>query len=257
MKNNLFSHNKKGSRGFYAALGISAVMIGSACFFAYNEGEKLTNQMISDRNITVSDAQVDKKVKDIPKETTTASTSKIHPITVVTAPVDYIVQPPEIEEAEYIPPVPDAEPVQAEIPQSESLDYPKPPLSNMENILLPFSNGELVKNETSGTWQTHNGTDIASEVGTEVYSVSAGEVIEVKDDPLWGVTVTIDHHNGFTSKYCSLSDELAIQKGDTVVSGDLIGYVGATADIESSSAPHLHIEIRHNGKFVDPLSLIE
>lgn len=256
MKNNMFSHNKKGSKGFYAALGISAVMIGSACCFAYKEGEKLTKNMLSDISISTPDAQVDRKIRDIPKTTAQPVTQKPQTYTAVAPPVDYIMPAPEIEEAEYIPPEP-AEPVIAEIPKSSGLDYPKNPLSDMGNILLPFSNGELVKNESSGTWQTHNGTDIGAETGSEVYSVSAGEIIEVKNDQLWGVTVTIDHHNGYISKYCSLSDELTVQQGDSVVSGDIIGYVGDTADIESFMSPHLHLEIKHNGSYIDPLSCLE
>ena len=41
-----------------------------------------------------------------------------------------------------------------------------------------------------------------------------------------------------------------------VVSGDLLGTVGGTADIESAVAPHLHIEMKHNGSYIDPMSQI-
>lgn len=49
---------KKGSKGFYAALGISAVMIGSACFFAYDQGEKLKEKP-ADEIISVPEAAVE------------------------------------------------------------------------------------------------------------------------------------------------------------------------------------------------------
>ena len=39
-----------------------------------------------------------------------------------------------------------------------------------------------------------------------------------------------------------------------LVSGDLIGTVGDTADIESALAPHLHIEMLHNGSYIDPMA---
>ena len=113
-----------------------------------------------------------------------------------------------------------------------------------------------MKNETTGSWQTHNGTDIAAEMGTEVYAVSGGEIVSVTNDPLWGVTVVLDHHNGFTTKYCSLGADLPVQQGDKVDSGDVIGNIGGTADIESSAPSHLHIEMTHNGKFIDPLTAI-
>nr|MCR5074873.1 M23 family metallopeptidase [Ruminococcus sp.] len=56
--------------------------------------------------------------------------------------------------------------------------------------------------------------------------------------------------------YCGLSQALSVQKGDTLVSGDLIGTIGNTADIESSLTPHLHIEMLHNGSYIDPISEI-
>ena len=98
-----------------------------------------------------------------------------------------------------------------------------------------------------------NGTDIAAETGTEVYAVSPGEVTAVNDDPLWGTTVVIDHHNGYITKYCGLGKDLSVQKGDVLASGNVIGVTGDTADIESSLSPHLHIEIMHNGSYIDPM----
>jgi len=61
---------KKNPKGFYAALGISTVMVGSACFFAYQQGEKLTKQILSDKE-SMHEAVVDRKVTDIPKNPVT------------------------------------------------------------------------------------------------------------------------------------------------------------------------------------------
>ena len=138
-----------------------------------------------------------------------------------------------------------------------SFDSLLPPLADISNIVTPFSGSELVKNETTGSWQTHNGTDIAAETGTEVYTVADGEVVNVNNDALWGVTVMLDHRNGFTTKYCGLGADLAVQQGDNLKGGDVIGVVGGTADIESASPSHLHIEVKHNGKFIDPLTAIK
>ena len=84
--------------------------------------------------------------------------------------------------------------------------------------------------------------------------MSNGEITEVKKDSIWGVTVVLDHHNGYVTRYCGLSDGLSVQQGDMLVSGDLIGTVGDTADIESALAPHLHIEMLHNGSYIDPMA---
>lgn len=273
MKKNVLTENKiKGSKGFYLALGISAVMIGTACIFAYDEGEKITDGKLN-ASISSPDTAVDKKYNNLPKETTTAyivanipvttTITTALPVIIETIPVEeVIIETPEEEFNEVIADIDPAEEVIASENDSVEtvsvkLDNVKPPLADISNVITPFSGTELVKNETTGSWQTHNGTDFEAEVGTEVYAVSNGEVTSVKKDALWGITVTIDHHNGFVSKYCNLAENLSVQEGDTIISGDMIGLVGQTADIESSLAPHLHLEITHNGNFTDPINAIK
>ncbi|MDE6780767.1 MAG: M23 family metallopeptidase [Ruminococcus sp.] len=272
MKKNVLTENKfKGSKGFYAALGISAVMIGAACLFAYGEGEKITDSQLN-AGISSPDTAVDKKYNNIPKSTTTAYVVANFPTTTTavttavpvaeTIPVEeIIIETPREEFNEVIADIDPAEEViysedEAVETVSPKLDNAKPPLADISNVLTPFSGTELVKNETTGSWQTHNGTDFEAEAGTEVYVVSNGEVTSVKKDALWGITVTVDHHNGFVSKYCNLAENLSVQEGDNLISGDVIGLVGQTADIESSLVPHLHLEITHNGTFTDPMNAI-
>lgn len=267
-----FSDNKKGSKGFYTALGISAVMIGSACYFAYAQGEKLTEEFTAKNSVSEPDEAVDRHVDNIPKVSTFAYRTAVPSTTtrvIATAPpiitTPPVITAPPVEEA-YIPDEIEVqdEPVLAEQEQEQPVQYAgvtkmenvKAPLADMGEIVGAFSGGELVKSITTGSWQTHNGVDILAEVGSEVYAVSGGEIMEIKDDSVWGVTVLIDHHNGFMTKYCGLSSGLEVQCGDIMVSGDLIGTVGNTADIESAVAPHLHMEVTHNGSYIDPLSVL-
>lgn len=266
-----FSDNKKGSKGFYTALGISAVMIGSACYFAYDQSEKLTEEFTAKNSISEPDEAVDRHVDNIPKVSTFSYRTTVQTTTrviatappIVTAPPVVTVPSAEIYE-QYNEPVnaePELEQEQEQEQQIQSagvtkMENVKAPLADMGEIVGAFSGGELVKSITTGSWQTHNGVDIAAEVGAEVYAVSGGEIMEIKNDPVWGVTVLLDHHNGFMTKYCGLSNGLEVQCGDIMVSGDLIGTVGNTADIESALSPHLHIEVMHNGNYIDPLSAL-
>lgn len=243
MKKKIFSDNSKGSKGFYAALGISAIMIGSACYFAYNQGEKLTEEFTAQKSTSESDAAVDRKIENIPKTTvseykpvtqTTARTfAETAPMAETAPPIITTAVVEIIEEDDY------EQPVDAEIEQetlyvgASKMENVMSPLADMDNILAMFSGSELVKSITTGSWQTHNGIDIAAEVGSEVYAISNGEITEINNDPVWGVTVLLDHHNGYVTRYCGLSDGLEVQLGDMMVSGDLIGTVGNTADIES------------------------
>lgn len=262
-----FSDNKKGSKGFYTALGISAVMIGSACYFAYEQGEKLTEEFTAKNSISEPDEAVDRHVNNVPKVSTFAYRTVVPSTTtrviatappIVTAPPVVTVPPAEVYAPE------EDEPVIAEQEQEvpiqpagvTKMENVKAPLADMGEIVGAFSGGELIKSITTGSWQTHNGVDIAAEVGAEVYAISGGEIMEINNDSVWGVTVLLDHHNGFTTRYCGLSNGLEVQCGDIMVSGDLIGTVGNTADIESAVAPHLHMEVMHNGNYIDPLSVL-
>lgn len=259
MKKNSLSDNKiSGSKGFYAALGISAVMIGGACLFAYDQGEKLTvTETAPPKSVTIQEAPVDKKYTDLPKTAPSVPQTTPPPAT-IPAPVQTSPQPSAEQVAKSIEAVFDteeADPVQEilEAGVVTKMENVRPPLADISDVVNPFSGSELVKNATTGTWQTHNGTDFGAEVGTEVYAVSNGNITSVKKDAVWGVTVTLDHNNGYVTRYCGLSDDLSVQEGDHILSGDLIGLVGDTADIESSLKPHLHIEIMKNGSYLDPV----
>ncbi len=248
-------HYEKGSKGFYAALGISAVMIGAACLFAHKQGDRLPQvKPSSENNTIVHEAAVDRYVTNIPKSTapayrvtTTAASAVMTGTVQSTVPAAEITVDAPFKENSY-----------SEQPEPAAAIFTaaRPPLDDMSSILCEFSGGELVKNTTTGTWQTHNGTDIAAEVGTDVYAPAAGEIKKISNDPLWGVTVTIDHLNGYTTKYCGLGSDLAVKQGDKVNGGDLVGAVGETADIESGTPPHLHVEFIHNGEFIDPMSML-
>ena len=254
MKNNSKSDKRKGSKSFYAALGISAVMIGTACWFAYDQGGKIADEY-RNNNTKLHTAEVDRKVTNIPKSTTTVYVAKAH-ITVTNAAVTTLPATetePQIEvNAEVY--AEEAAAVEETVETAVQLENVKLPLADISNVLCQFSGSELVKNETTGTWQTHNGTDIAAEVGTDVFAVSDGEIVSVSNDALWGVMVVLDHNNGYITKYCGLGSDLAVQQGDKISGGDIIGVVGNTADIESGIQPHLHIELMHNGKYVDPVA---
>lgn len=125
------------------------------------------------------------------------------------------------------------------------------------DILAPFSDGELVKSETTGTWQTHNGVDLLCETGTPVNAMDNGTVTQVVQDPIWGYCVTIDHGNNVESRSCGLDANVLVKEGDAVESGQQIGTTGNTADIESKLEPHLHFEVRQNGQYVDPIVYLE
>jgi murein DD-endopeptidase MepM/ murein hydrolase activator NlpD len=65
--------------------------------------------------------------------------------------------------------------------------------------------------------------------------------------------VEIDHGGGYSTRYAHLS-EIDVKVGDKVARGETIGKSGSTG---RSTGPHLHYEVRHNGKAVDPVSFLK
>ena len=123
-------------------------------------------------------------------------------------------------------------------------------------IINEFSDGELVKS-ANGVWKTHDGIDIAADIGTEVKSMTSGTVTNVYVDPLWGNCVEIDHGDAITGYYFGLDPVINVVAGDKVSAGQVIGTVGNTADIESDMAPHLHFALKYGNEWIDPVSYIE
>lgn len=122
-------------------------------------------------------------------------------------------------------------------------------------IINQYSNGELVKSETLGVWKTHDGIDIKAELGTEVKSATSGKVISIKDDPLWGVCVVIDHYDGYEGFYYGLDKALEISEQTEVEAGQVIGKT-ASFDCESKLEPHLHFGVKCSGEWMNPTDFI-
>jgi len=151
--------------------------------------------------------------------------------------------------------IPDQRPTTTE-PQTlfEPLKHFSSPVNG--KILKHFSNGELVKNESTGDWRTHNGTDIACKSGTAVKAINNGIVTAVYTDTFWGTVVEIDHGNGVTAKYCGLDANVSVEKDRIVKAEEKIGTVGSVP-LESSEETHLHIEIRVRSTLINPLDLLQ
>lgn len=140
----------------------------------------------------------------------------------------------------------------------------KPIVADVGNIMPvtgeishEFSNGELVKSETLGVWKTHDGVDILCDLGTDVRSMSEGVVKEIKDDPLWGVYVIVEQNNGLDVQYCGLAKDLNVKAGQAVNQGEILGKTSDTNQCEILQKPHLHLAVKQNGKWIDPLSVID
>ena len=96
----------------------------------------------------------------------------------------------------------------------------------------------------------HKGVDFSAPQGTDVFVTGDGVVKSVKRSHRgYGNTIEVDHGYGYTTFYAHLKS-FKVKKGQKVKRGEVIGAVGNTG---KSTAPHLHYEVRKNGRTVNPI----
>ena len=119
-------------------------------------------------------------------------------------------------------------------------------------VIKEFAKESLVFSETLQEWVTHNGVDIKADKTSVVTACAKGTVYAIKNDPRYGLTVIINHDNGYQSVYSNLLTSEFVVEGETVEKGQTIGTVGNTASFEISDESHLHFEILQNNEYLDP-----
>ena len=123
------------------------------------------------------------------------------------------------------------------------------PVTNHELTLLTAAYGTLM-HPFYRTLQSHQGVDYAVPEGTRIFATADGTVKEVKGkNSTSGVTVVIDHRNGYTTSYSHLQS-VKVKRGQRVQRGDIIALSGNSG---LSLAPHLHYEVSLNDTRVDPV----
>ena len=104
-----------------------------------------------------------------------------------------------------------------------------------------------------GTRAFHSGLDFSAATGEPIKASASGIVIVASIGPKYGKFIKIKHGDGLETLYAHAS-KLYVKKGDIVQREQIIGLVGSTG---RSTGPHLHYEIRLNGRALDPRQYIK
>lgn len=132
----------------------------------------------------------------------------------------------------------------------------QPPPHNF--LIKPVASGRLTSghgyriNPLSAKPKKHNGIDYAAARGTKVFAAGAGIVEHMYRSSSYGNYIRLRHADGYATAYAHLNHFApGIKMGSIVKQGQTIGAVGSTGQ---STGPHLHFELIHKGRSVDPLS---
>lgn len=226
-------------KGFIVALAVSIAAVGLSTYYAYNS---IMNGFKEGEGSDSLFLEVDKHQPNVPLGTsapitTPAATAASEAPGTVTGEIT-------------------AEPAATAANNFFSTGSPRA-LPLQGEIINGYSDGELVKSETLNLWQTHDGIDIAAEAGAEIAAAGEGTVLNVWEDPLWGICISVDHGDGYVSNYLGVDKNVPVLIGQEVACGDVIARVGNTAECECALPSHLHFEVKKDGEFIDPVKFTE
>jgi murein DD-endopeptidase MepM/ murein hydrolase activator NlpD len=174
---------------------------------------------------------------------------------------------------------PEGEGVSAQIPDLSQMlgqlerraDLRESQLAALENVILtrelkeeihpegrPVSTGYISSyfgeraDPFDGLEKFHKGVDFAGNLGSDVVAVAAGVVTWSGERSGYGKLIEINHGDGYSTRYAH-NERTLVSIGQTVKRGESIALMGSTGH---STGPHVHFEVLHNGRQVDPLSFI-
>lgn len=251
-------HKPSGGKGFYIALGVCLIAIGVASWTTYDSVVKFTEEESSSSSYTQSTQQTQNNVEGVPissSEEPESSSESVQEEKEVSAQPE---KEPEIV-------VSNTEPSEPTAVKPESTPETSSESTEPENVVYSFPVGNTVTKNFSGEnpifsetmqdWRVHSGVDLGANNGDAIAAIAAGKVIKSYKDDLYGNVLVIEHAGGITAYYCGLGDTLLVKEGAEVTAGQKIGSV-STVPCESAERPHLHLELKKDDKFVDPLTIL-
>jgi len=119
-------------------------------------------------------------------------------------------------------------------------------------VICEYAKDNLIYSETLKEWITHTGIDIKADKTSVIKSAADGVVKSIVNDPRYGLTVVIEHEDGYQTIYSNLLTAEFVVEGEEITQGQTIGTAGNTASFESNMECHLHFELIKDGEYLDP-----
>ncbi|MDO4301449.1 MAG: M23 family metallopeptidase [Clostridia bacterium] len=119
-------------------------------------------------------------------------------------------------------------------------------------IVMDYSNDTGIYDRTLEQYRTNDSICISADIGTEVCAASDGIITSITKDKISGVTVSVDHGNGWSSTYSQLDENLAVSEGEAIHKGDKIGAVTNPTNYSVALGPHLEFAVFNNETATDP-----
>ena len=199
--------------------------------------EIVSNEDLEETSFS-SDKSVASSNNTVKNEVTNTASKKVNKV-----PVESVVENTVVENTTV------NETVENEVVEPKELIF-EAPVSG--EIIKDFARDTLIYSNTLEEWTIHNGIDIKADKMSIVVASEAGTVESIKNDPRYGLTITIAHENGFKTIYSNLLTTEFVTENEVVEKGQTIGTVGESSSFEIADESHLHFEMYKDGELVNP-----
>lgn len=147
-------------------------------------------------------------------------------------------------------------------PPQKPDDEDKPTGGETEKFCDPVSYedvtvyNDIYNSKTTGFIYRHQGVDFAAAEGTNVAAIADGTVESVSLNKKTGNLIVVDHGSGLKGYYRFVEPVSSLKAGSKVTKGQHFATVAAAYGSEAKDGTHLHLELKLNGKAVDPASYL-
>ena len=271
-RNNRLNNNNKDAMQnkiiMYSIIGIGilTIILVALLIYSKNLSENMENNLVdfeeianvqnenTNTNTESVSTEIGKSVNESLNETNTTSTNNINNTINGSTNTNNVKETTKSTSTETTTNTNKKEDVKESKEKKKELAFEKPVEGE---IMKVYAKDNLVFSNTLQEWTTHLGIDIKADKTTVVKSAEAGTIKTIKNDPRYGLTITIEHDNGYQTVYANLLSSEFVVEGEKVEKGQSIGTVGNSATFEIADEAHLHFEVLKDGVQIDPTTVIK